>query len=714
MKYEVLLQTLQRLSRPVKSISGGVLTTCPAHDDKVPSLKVTATPDGEALLHCFAGCSYEDVVAAYARLGVLLKPRRFTPTKADVQDIEAVYPYTTPDGELLFEVIRLKGKRFFQRRPAKGRYQYKGISSLWTLYNLPEVVKAPPEKPIWIVEGEKDVESLRQIGEVATCNPGGAGKWKSQYSRFLANRNCIVVPDNDEVGLRHARQVADNLVEVAKSVKLVSWQALGVTLPGFDITNWLQMRRTVSELAFEEVTVRVSSEDPLTAFLRTFPFVVLTEVEIARAFATYYSSYRWSEAVGWYHWNGLFWEAVPDSSLAVVVAQFVQRLREVVDAPMQKQVIRLETAHRVFAIEKLVRGFMAVGNFAYKDDKHILVTSNGWVDLRSGEFTPPSSDYWVTCKTSVGYDPTARAPKWEAFVEGLFSQEGEEDKRYFEKLLKRSLGYSVTGNSEEQVFFMLWGRGANGKSTLLAVILDVLAGYGVNVPFTTFEATLSYTGAPSSDVAMLAGKRFVTASEAGSASRLNEARLKGLVGGERVTARKMYRDFFEFEPICKIWLSVNRKPDVHDSSQGFWRRLVLFPFTNEIPPDQIDLRLKDKLLQEAPGILTWLVEGAKDWYELGLPKQEPLTELVKAYQKDSDVLADFVDDCLLEDPFGRVKGSDLYSAYLSWCEGEKVPAKNILSPLKFHNLLKNRFRFVRAAQGRFYLGVGLKGRESLL
>jgi putative DNA primase/helicase len=206
--------------KDVKPCGKGWSAQCPAHDDHHPSLTVTEADNGLILMHCHAECSYDDICRA---LGI--------------SNIVATYDYCNEASKLLYQVMRTTPKGFFMRRP-NGEDGFKnGLGDLRrVLYRLPEFLKADRKQPVFIPEGEKDVDALHQLGLIATCNSGGAGKWRDEYNRWLAERDVVVLPDNDVHGDEHAQKVANSLLGVSASVKLVR-------LPNLpdkgDVSDWL-------------------------------------------------------------------------------------------------------------------------------------------------------------------------------------------------------------------------------------------------------------------------------------------------------------------------------------------------------------------------------------------------------------------------------------------------------------------------------------------
>jgi putative DNA primase/helicase len=223
MKMEALLNRLSGTRRS----GDGWIALCPAHADKNPSLSVDVR-DGTILVHCHAGCSQEAVLAALrvnAHELFLNAGERKIP-------IIAEYPYLDEKGELLFEVVRLEPKSFRQRRlDGQGKWKWNVNGTRRVLYRLPEVLTA---ESVLVCEGEKDCETARKLGLVATCNSGGAGKWKEEYSETLCGKCVCIIADADEVGRKHAQQVAESLYLRAKSVKILELSAAK------DLSEWVE------------------------------------------------------------------------------------------------------------------------------------------------------------------------------------------------------------------------------------------------------------------------------------------------------------------------------------------------------------------------------------------------------------------------------------------------------------------------------------------
>ena len=216
---------------------------CPAHEDNHASLAIAIGDQGKVLLHCHAGCTFESVIKAIHLTAADLSQEEGRPM-GERKEPEAVYQYGDEHGKLLYEVCRYPGKKFLVRRPnGDGTFSWGLGDCRRVLYNLPALVVADTKRPVLIVEGEKDVDRLTGLGVLATCNPGGAGKWRDDYNRHFKGRDVVVIPDNDPVdpkqkrspGMHHAHQVATAVSSVARRVDVV----VVPTGPKGDISDWL-------------------------------------------------------------------------------------------------------------------------------------------------------------------------------------------------------------------------------------------------------------------------------------------------------------------------------------------------------------------------------------------------------------------------------------------------------------------------------------------
>ena len=326
----------------------------------------------------------------------------------------------------------------------------------------------------------------------------------------------------------------------------------------------------------------------------------------------------------------------------------------------------------------------------WDEDRYLLGTPNGVIDLRTGEHRPGRVDDRITLRTGVEFNSEALCPRWERFIDEVTS--GDHARARF---LQCAVGYSVTGVLSEQVFLMMTGDGANGKTTFLDTVRMVMGDYAYAAPITTFVGRGSAVG---EDLAALAGRRLVIAAEPRRNATLNEGRLKSLVGGDRQNARHLYGHPFQFDPQCTIWLAVNEKPRAADSSRGFWRKVLIVPFESTFTGSGADKGLKDTLQVEAAGILNWIVAGCFDWQQSGLKQPDSVTAATDEYERESDPLTEFIDDCLTFDDASAWTGaSTLYAEYRRWCDQQGIADK---SPERITQHAFGRAMGRRADKGR--------------
>lgn len=307
-------------------------------------------------------------------------------------------------------------------------------------------------------------------------------------------------------------------------------------------------------------------------------------------------------------------------------------------------------------------------------DKWVLNCLNGTIDLRSGTIRTNSIQDLITKQVPVEYDEEANCPLWIAFLERIMGGNQE-----LIRFLQKAVGYSLTGSTREQCLFILYGSGSNGKSVFSNTIEALLADYAQKTPTDTLLAKKNES--IRNDIARLKGARFVTASEINQGRALDEALIKQMTGGDKLTARFLHGEFFEFLPEFKLFLATNHKPRIQGTDHGIWRRIRLIPFGVTIPQEERDPELEEKLKGELPGILRWAVEGCLLWQKDGLAAPEEVAHATDEYRGEMDGLQDFINSCLVVNDGAKISASELYRVYQAWCEenGEYERSQRILS-----------------------------------
>jgi putative DNA primase/helicase len=413
---------------------------------------------------------------------------------------------------------------------------------------------------------------------------------------------------------------------------------------------------------------------------------------------------------GWFIWDGRRWRQDDTAALERLAKQTAESIWQEVqlapDSDGRKAIAtwanKSEGAGRLEAMLRLAQSEaeVVVRPEQLDADTFAFNVLNGTINLRTGTLQPHRRDDLLTELAPVEYDPAATCPTWLAFLDRVLAGDAQ-----LIAFVQRALGYAMTGDTSEQVLFLLHGTGANGKSTLIEAVRGLLGDYAQQADFTTF-LSMRDDGRPRNDIARLVGARFVAAIEVEGGKRLNESLVKQLTGQDTITARYLYREFFEFIPRFKIFLAANHKPTVREMNHALWRRVRLVPFTVTIPPEERDRDLPVKLRAELPGILAWTVRGCLDWQRHGLGEPEAVQSATRAYRDEMDVLGAFIADACVVHADAHVGADALYQQWREWCErsGER-PGKQAAFRQR---LIERAFNQRKHESGLRWHGIGLQ------
>jgi P4 family phage/plasmid primase-like protien len=404
--------------------------------------------------------------------------------------------------------------------------------------------------------------------------------------------------------------------------------------------------------------------------------------------------YPWRK---WLVWTGVRWERDESGRTHKLAKETVRTIyREAAAAEdegqrkaLAKHATQSEAETKIRAMLELAKSEVPISPDELDADPMLLNVSNGTIDLRAGTIRAHRREDLITKLTPSEYDPDAAAPAWAAFLERVLP--GEELRAF----AQRAAGYSATGDTSEQCMFINHGTGANGKSTFQEVVSAVLGDYAMRTPTEMLLAKRS-DGVPN-DVARLKGARFVSASETEEGRRLAESRIKDLTGQDTITARFMRAEWFDFEPVHKLWLSTNHKPEIRGTDRAIWRRIRLVPWSVAIPPGEQDKRLAEKLRGELPGVLAWIVRGCLEWQRKGLHAPEEVRRATVEYRAEMDVVGAFLAECCMVGSDENVSASDLYKAYGEWC---KDTGETQVKQRRFGGQLSERGAFERYRGGK--------------
>jgi putative DNA primase/helicase len=414
----------------------------------------------------------------------------------------------------------------------------------------------------------------------------------------------------------------------------------------------------------------------------------LTDRGNAKLFARLYADqFRHVEGLGWFYWEQYRWRRTGGEKAAVWAAGDMAEQMPRTDprgffSDQELRVHRRRTQSTAGVKALLQQAQAAPGLSLDPDvldgDIYALCTPGGVIDLRTGELRKPDPLADMHSRATTVGPQQMPIPRWHGFLRDTF---GDDDKgRETTQFLHLLLGYSITGDVGAQVLPFLYGSGANGKSVLLDVMMQILGDYASAAP-PGFLMEKGKFAEHSTELTELHGRRIVVCSELKPNDKFNEARVKLLTGGDKITARRMRQDFFTFTPTHKLWLLGNHRPEVGTGGHAFWRRMRLIPFERKVPNHRkIDNLAAELVRDEGPGILQWLVDGARRY----LVTRDPLTGpasvrlATAAYEKTEDHIGRFISErCTTGDDDRpnshlRVEQKLLYEAYGHWCSDEGI------------------------------------------
>lgn len=325
---------------------------------------------------------------------------------------------------------------------------------------------------------------------------------------------------------------------------------------------------------------------------------------------------------------------------------------------------------------------------------------NGTLDLRTGKLHPHCREDMLTKLAPVVFDPAAECPLWLGFLERIMAGD-----RSLISFLQRAVGMSLTGIVRDHCLLFCYGTGANGKGVFLNTIKRLMGDdYALNAP-PELLLVKPQGGTHPTEMASLHGKRFVAASEVDDGRRFAEATLKTLTGGDPVTARRCYEDFWTFEPQHHLWVAANHRPGVRGNDFGVWRRIKLIPFAVTIPPEEQDGELPEKLLGELSGILNWALQGCRDWQDYGLHEPDVVKAATAEYRADMDVVGEFLAEKCAIDVRYEISAANLYGAYKEW--GDET-GEHVMSQRRFGRQLTERGFTKHHSGGTQYRGLTLR------
>ena len=677
---------------------------CPLHDGKSSRSLLIRDIDGELSLHCFGGCKAEEVLAEIeSRIDAGEEFRK--PTFDPLGELVAECPYTDEFGRVLYKKQRFEPKNFRVSSPGPNGEFVPGINgSRRVLYRLPEVLAA---EWVLVLEGEKDCETARSLGFVGTCNHAGAGEWEVSYSRTLAGKNVVIIPDNDDPGREHATQVRTSVFPFAKSVRVLE-------LPGLsehgDLTDWVTTGGTAAELRdlFMKLPPIKPGELVDETELVSEEYGPHDEGNALAVRRLYGDRIRYTGGFGWMFYDGRYWTTgeLAESHVNRLILETLSRRRSAAvraqyreitktGAPAGEKDSRFEqilnsarpTTNRVNTTRQMLRTLVTVGEEEFQNPPGLLNVQNGVIDMRTGALYPSHSSYGFTYVLDVEYESGAWSQVWERFLNETVPNETVQ-------YLQQAIGYTFAGDMREESIFWIVGPMRSGKGTLTET-LQLLGGpIAAEVSIRTF-LDRSKMNDQNFDLAGLHQARFVHASESGSNDWLDSAFLKAASGGNSVRCAFKGKDMFSYKPSYTVWVSSNEPPRMRPDDHAAWYRLkvIEFPYSKAGSEDKT---LKNQLQkpENLRAVLSWIVEGSVMWYSnpRGLQTPAAVSELTESFREALDYMGQFLeeffdlsgnsDDLEKNKTEGFTVSADrLYELYKSWHGDNGAPelAKNTLT-----------------------------------
>ena len=591
-------------------------------------------------------------------------------------DPVAVYTYRDAAGAVAHETLRYEPKTFRQRRPGGlGEAEW-----VWTLkdapvfpYMLPELLAAPMEEPVFLVEGEKDVENLRRLGErvVATTLPMGAGKWRPEFGEYFAGRWVILVPDDDKPGEEGAAKVAGELFGVVDRLGIMRVRDVWRTAPGgSDISDWLENGwENDARVEDQAAELMVAAERAGVEDLELWDGV--THEGAAGRVSVYEDrvARRIVKASGLIYCGDSFWQWKRAEGVWEKKREKTWLDRQVRRGLVKAGAEELVTANRVASIVSLARSERV--RFPEQLNRYpegCLPVRNGLLDVDAGRLLPHRHGHLTTVQTPHVWEPGAKAPEWEKW---LAERQPDEATR---AQLQEIFGYCLFTHINYHSFFFLYGEGGTGKSTCVDV-LEWLVGSENKVALELTELDNPFLRS------QLVGKSLYLAKELTSKSFRHVGLIKAMVSGDPISVDVKYGQGFDFRPKGRLVMESNVLAATPDSSGGFERRFIQVNFDEVVAKGQREYGFQNRFKAEMSGILNWAIEGylrlrERGRFEHTKRSQGATDDLLKhRAQIPSFIKAGWlVEDAAALAGKTGVRMGRVHEMYMEWCECNDVVA----------------------------------------
>lgn len=734
MKELTITDVLPLLHKVSELSTGEYLACCPAHDDQEPSLTIREK-NGKLLWHCHAGCSQDAVwkailreyqkyhsngqerksegltVEEYAQAKLLDANRlkQWHVHTVLLQGKKAVkIEYRDITGDLISVQYRtaLEGDRFRLR---------KGDSHcLYGLWRLSDKVSV-----IMVVEGVSDCHTLWMAGIPAIGIPSASSiglapkLWEVFKKHLPQNTKIVLCVDNDEAGQKLRQELTRTCPDDMRQ------RVYTIDLPAKDVSDlWIQLKgdrdKFIAVLKNAQKTP-ISVDDELlnTDNDNQEPAAMDTHLETLSTLWQHHRRYcvDWGK---WLFWNGTRWEKIPDMDKVLHDARedlkryYITRMQEM-DVNNQEFERYLYALYNLSKSTKALRDAIILlqGRDGYRArshemdaDPYLINTPAGVINLHTLEILSHKPEYNMTRITNAS-PKQIDTPLWNQFLQRIFANDTE-----LIRFVQKVFGLCLLGQNLEQKMYILWGAGANGKSTLVNTIMYVLGDYARAIPRDAIVSSRRAQDALRISFSALEGVRMGVLEEFEEGAILNTIALKTLTSNNPIDVRAPYERNRQITLHLIPLVCTNMRPKLTEMTEAVWRRLILIPFTVIIPPEERDPNMVNKLKAEADGILNWMLDGLRLYYQEGLNPPAEVEEAIQDYRSSEDILDEFIRNFCEESPRYKISSKELYQHYCDWVgsDDEKISSR------EFTRLMKAKGYNRRKIVGNWYW-IGLRVKD---
>lgn len=653
---------------------------CPVHKDDKASLTITDR-GGKLLLHCHAGCDTGSILGAvglsFKDLGNYEPPKwRERLEYGQKKHIEAVYDYKAADGKYLYSKVRFEGKeiRYITIDRENDRYDYCKTAGIATLYRLPELIKAiRAGYPVYIVEGEKDVETLRKSGYTATT-AGGVNDWKKEYAHYFTGAKVVILPDNDGPGLKLKDRIIKDLRYYAHSIR---WTITSETEKG-DVTDYLQKEGHSKE----ELKQLVEASENVGA-----PWLYLTgkgekqtlrvnggilAESISRGLAYLIVRRPDEEKDDFYLYEHGVYDRCNRNKVKSIILRYIPS--NLASDSLLNNVYGL-----LMSREDNICSFREIDN-----DENYINLRNGLYNLKTRQLEPHTPKIYSTIQFNCEYRPDDNhKPVFDKYISDLCrDRDGEVDKA--KMAILQEYGGLLLSNVKVyrlKCCLVLWSLLGNTGKTQFINLLSELLGEDrtVNIPIQNMNESSKFA------LGSIAGKRIISIGDQTSSEIKDCSIFKQLTGGDAIKCEKKGKQPFNYRFTGGIIIACNNLPTFNDDKGGhLFERLCIVPCTNTIEQGRRDGEILDKMLRERNAIFNWFLEGLHRLIDnhYVLTKAQSCESAAREYRGKMDTVFRYLSEfyIITGNKEDMISKPDFEADYIRWCnenEYNNVNKQNI-------------------------------------